>query len=108
MLSLKSGVRILGIRPESNLAIQICSSIFMDYGYDMEITSVMDGKHSSGSIHYSGGAFDVGVKKVPKEKRYHIFRDLRRACGEDFDVLHEFIGKPREHYHVEYQPKKGY
>lgn len=101
MLKLKPGTRILGIKPETVLAIAVAQSVFDSKGYDCTITSGVDGRHSRGSRHYSGYAFDLRTRHLPDtdaKQRIHLL--LKQALGADFDVILE-----PTHIHVEYDPK---
>lgn len=107
MLSLKPGVRLFGLRPETLLALVVAYSVYQDEGLDCIVTSGVDGTHKSGSLHYSGAAFDLRIHNVPLDKRAPLYARLKAALGEDYDVLWEAKGTPNEHLHVEYNPKKG-
>ena len=103
MLKIKPGVRILGLRPELLLGVMIVSSTMQKYGVDCVITSIMDGKHSRGSFHYSGAACDFRTRNVPAHMLQIIFKKLKENLGKDFDFILE-----RDHFHLEYQPKLPY
>lgn len=106
---IKPGVRILGVQTEMMLAISIVSSIYEELSFNCEITSIMDGVHGVGSLHYSGNAVDFGVHTVlPSTRLAEIVDLIKKNLGMDFDILHEYIGQDREHIHVEYQPKNSY
>lgn len=108
VIRLKPGVRLLGIRPEIALAINVVASVYQARGHDVVVTSVIDGVHSRGSEHYAGAAFDCRLNDLPEIDRGAIATDARIALGTDFDVLHEGAGTPGEHLHVEYDPKVPY
>lgn len=99
MIQLKPGVRITGIRPETVLAIQIAHSVWKELREPtpLTITSVVEGTHSQGSLHYVGAAVDLRKLWTPG-----FTAMLRDALGEEFDVVSE-----GNHIHVEFQPKKG-
>ena len=61
---------------------------------DTFITSIREGNHSPGSLHYRGDAFDIRNNSSIKLK------ELRHAAGADFDVIQE-----GDHIHIEYDPK---
>src|SRR5258706_15957258 len=108
MLSIKSGVRILGVQTEMLLAINIIYSVYEELSFNCQITSIMDGVHGVGSLHYSGNAVDFGVHTVPTSRLAEVVDLIKNNLGMDFDVLHEYVGQDREHIHVEYQPKNSY
>jgi hypothetical protein len=98
---LKPGVRVYGIRPEMVLALVAADRIWQRHGSELVVTSVMDGTHSRGSLHYAGCAVDL--------RTWHLddiaaaAQELREALGEDFDVVVE-----ASHVHLEYQAKAAY
>jgi hypothetical protein len=100
IVSLKPGVSVAGVRPEIAIAITVAASIYAKYELGCVVTSIVDGKHSHGSIHYSGGACDLRTRHVPKALRATIANELREALGSDYDVVLE-----GDHIHVEFQPK---
>ena len=66
------------------------------FNTDIYITSLRDGNHSVGSLHYDGLAFDM---------RYPdgiLFEDIKKALGPGWDVVYEDT-----HIHCEYDPKKN-
>jgi|TARA_Y100000310_G_scaffold291014_2_gene318622 hypothetical protein len=100
---LNEPVRIQGIRPELLLGLIICDAIFMEYGHEVEITSVIDGKHSRGSLHYAGAAADIRSRDIPENQREPIKIKCKAALGPDFDLVLE-----GSHYHLEFDPKNRY
>lgn len=69
------------------------------------ITSILDGRHMKGSLHYDGKAFDIRTwnkemngQMTDKEKRV-LARMVQDLLGDDFDVVVE-----KTHIHIEYQP----
>lgn len=61
------------------------------------ITSIRDGLHSPGSLHYEGNAFDL---RLPSKSRItKIVAALRRELGSPYDVVLE-----RTHIHIEFDP----
>lgn len=107
MIFIKPNVSILGLKPEALLGFLIASSIFDHHGFDTILTSGGEGRHSRGSLHYSGLGFDLRSKHLPSSAKKKVLKDLRRCLGESFDALLESEGKANEHFHVEYQPKKA-
>lgn len=60
----------------------------------LHVTSIRDGNHTPGSLHYIGMAFDL---------EYITHRDVKiykKLLGSDWDVVGE-----RTHVHCEYDPK---
>ena len=104
MLQLKPGVRLAGISPEIAVAINIAHSVWMEElkSVPMVLTSITDGRHSVGSLHYTGQAFDVRIRNIPRGNEWMdvLTKRLKGALGDDFDVVLE-----SDHYHIEHDPK---
>ena len=103
MLIIKSGVRILGLTSETSLGIRVVESVFDKYGLDCVITSVTEGNHSRGSLHYLGSACDFRIRHIPGKLIQKILATIKKALGSDFDFILE-----KDHFHMEYQPKTAY
>jgi hypothetical protein len=99
-MSLKAGVRVLGIRPEMVLALRIVEAVYQAHGAPFVITSVMEGTHKRASLHYLGCAADL---RLPPHDAASIVAEAKAALGEDFDVILE-----GDHVHVEFQAKTPY
>ncbi len=98
---IKPGADITGIRPEIVLAIVLAQPIFAAHGVPLVITSVMEGKHSRGSLHYVGLAVDLRVNDLPPSEWEIVTDQVKAALGPQFDVVLE-----KDHLHVEFQPKE--
>ena len=103
MLSLKTGVRVLGIRPELLLAVIVAERAYAEAAADCVITACVDSKHSRGSLHYSGAAVDLRTNNLHPGEADKIIARLRACLGADFDVLLE-----SDHIHIEFQPKEPF
>jgi len=99
MVSIKPGVRVLGLRPEILLAIVIADGVYTAAGADLVITSAVEGRHSQSSLHYSGCAFDARTREMDSAKVAEIVAALKARLGGDYDVVVEGT-----HLHVEFQP----
>jgi hypothetical protein len=97
---LSSAVRVHGLKPELLLALTIADGVYQRQGVELEITSIVDGKHSRGSLHYVGMAADLRTRTLPAGTAPLVARQLRAALGDDYDVVLEDT-----HLHVEFQPK---
>jgi len=96
-MRLKEGVKLAGIQPEIVLALQIAEQIYKDYGVELVVTSLLDGKHSSpNSLHYVGKAADLRTRDILANRREEIRKKLADALGNEFDVILE-----ADHYHIE-------
>ncbi len=99
-MKLKEGVNPTGLKPEIMLAIQCACMVYHKYGYDLTLTSICDGEHSAGSLHYVGLAVDLRIKNITHEPmRREIFEEIRDNLGANYDVILEST-----HIHIEYQP----
>ena len=77
-MTLKPGVRIAGIRPETVLGILAADQVYRDHDTDMVVTSVCEGKHSKGSLHYAGCAFDCRISNLA----WQYLRGGAIGCGQ--------------------------
>lgn len=102
-ISIKPGVRIQGMRPELNFALQIIDGAYKDAGHDCVITAVIDGTHMAGSLHYAGCAVDVRTRDLKPSELETLKTTLAGRLSGDFDVVLE-----GDHFHIEYQPKQPY
>lgn len=101
---IKPGVRVLGIRPEMVLAFVIIESVARRRGWDVRLTSGIEGQHTRASLHYTGNAGDIGLPPQPEAAT----AELREALGDDFDVVLEKDAPRGPHIHIEFQPKAPY
>lgn len=69
------------------------ADLYEDLGKDFFCTSIRDGNHGAGSLHYIGQAFDFRRDGV-------LISEIRDVLSRNFDVVDEL-----DHYHVEYDPK---
>ncbi len=96
---LKEGVRIQGIGNELLFALNVCDDVYSKYGEELVITSLVDGRHSQKSLHYTGDAADLRTFYFKKDEIPSIAEDIRSRLGIDYDVIVE-----EDHIHLEYQP----
>ncbi len=101
MLFLKPGVRLTGIRPELLIAVIAAERVYEEAGHDFTITACIEGKHSTGSLHYSGAAIDVRTRDMPSAEVEKLAARIRECLGGDFDVVIE-----TDHLHLEHHPKQ--
>ena len=100
---LKNGVKIKGIKPECIMGIMIAESVWklsLNTNDPMVITSVTDGKHMNGSLHYKGLAFDVRTNFLTSTQKSIFFDALRNHMDLEFDIVLE-----KSHIHIEFDPK---
>lgn len=100
-MKIKEGVKLTGMSAEILLALIIAQATakLFDVYYRITITSVTDGKHGKGSLHYIGNAADIRSKDMDFESEHFVML-LREALGKNYDVINE-----KDHIHIEYQPK---
>jgi len=102
-MRLKEGVKIQGVRSELILGLMVADEVYKNAGYELTITSLMDGTHSATSLHYSGCAVDLRTRNISSdEQKKLIVVQMKQKLGIDFDVILE-----SNHIHMEYQPRKG-
>jgi len=104
MLFLKLGVKLTDLTPQMALGVIVVASVYESYWTKCTITSINDGKHSDGSLHYKGRAADFRTKDFVGDK-VALVTSLKVALGENFDAVLEHVGAKDEHIHVEYDPK---
>ena len=108
-LKFKRGIHLVGVRDEILGALDVCADIFRKRGYDCVVTSTRysdpQDRHGRGSLHYKGLAVDLRSKHLATDQLKHeVLIEIRQRLGSDYDVLLESLGKPYEHYHIEYDP----
>ena len=96
----KNGVCITGIRPEILFGLMAAQNVYGNLGYDLIVTSVVDGKHSPTSLHYSGCAVDLRTRHMAVDDIKQARDQIAAALPNDFDVVLE-----PTHIHLEWQPR---
>ncbi len=74
------------------------AKVYRKHKEDLFVTSIREGNHGKGSLHYIGDAFDIR-----KPKKVWIINEIaliKEALGVHFDVVEEAT-----HIHIEYDPK---
>ncbi len=97
-MKLKPGVDIEGIQPETLVGMIAAYDVCRKLNVPCVITSVLDGKHSKKSLHYTGFAFDLRSRDMDAPRI--ATEMLKMALPNDFDIVRE-----KTHIHVEFQPK---
>ena len=100
-MKLKRNVRVLGIRPELLLALQVADGIWREHGKDLVVTSVTDSKHSMTSLHYAGCAADLRVRYFDAPTRQNVAEALINALTKEYQVMLE-----PDHIHLAYRPRR--
>ena len=81
------------LHPIAQKGLGRLAALHDENGVDLCITSIQEGTHSPGSLHYCGMAFDF-------LKQFIKIADIKEALGKEWDVIDE-----KTHYHAEYDPK---
>ena len=89
---LKQGVSLDGARPELLNGLDRLDALWKTHGMELVVTSGMDGKHMTGSLHYKGLAADL---------RFPLRDEIKATLGPDWDVVWE-----KDHLHVELDRKQ--
>jgi len=79
-MKLKPGVDVLGIKPELLLGLQVAEAVYARHRVELVVTSVTDGQHRRGSLHYQGLAADLRVHGLPAERS--VREGVAREIGE--------------------------
>lgn len=100
-MTIKSGVKLKGLKPEMALAATVVESVYQHFHHECTITSALDGKHSTNSLHYSGNALDFRTRDISSNITLNLRKTVEDRLGPEFDVVLE-----QDHLHVEFQPKE--
>lgn len=68
-------------------------------GHVMVITSIRDGKHMKGSLHYVGKAFDIRSRNMSDSELTTFIHLVKQECDSRLDIV-----KESNHIHIEYDP----
>ncbi len=105
----KDNVRLSQFKHLNHVIDAVDDSYMVVYGHEALMTSANDSKHSIGSKHYTGEAWDfrIWVDFNDPSKGYLSGLDLSNLVnyimlrvGINFDVISKI-----DHIHVEYDPK---
>lgn len=101
MLYFKAGVKMETLSPQIVLGLISVHAIFVEYGYgSLTITSICDGVHKSGSLHYRGNAVDIRTSDMSPIGLKNLVSRVSKCLGDNFDVVLE-----PTHLHIEYDPR---
>lgn len=97
----KEGVKVNGIKPELWVALHVADQVYTEHGADLVVTSVKDGKHSRGSLHYIGHAGDLRTRGMDKQVVKLMRDEIAGRLTDEYDIIIE-----ENHLHAEHQPKE--
>lgn len=108
MIKIKPGVSIAVLTPQMLMGHMIAASVLADLPvpYDYIITGGCEGKHGRASLHFTGNAGDHRSRHIPESQRKEISDLVAEALGDEFDAVLE-QNPEQNHFHIEFQPKKG-
>jgi len=96
------GPKISGVRAEIAFIMPVIAKVFADINQECVITSVTDGAHSYGSLHYSGAAVDIRTRHLSEGQKRAVHSRIKSALNSEYDVVLE-----KTHIHIEFQPKRA-
>lgn len=94
-MRIKEGVDFNGIQPETIMGILIVDGIMKREGHISCVTSILDGVHRAGSLHYAGLAFDQRTwanrsgDQLPLAEKERLAQLFRKRLGPGWDVVVE-------------------
>jgi len=104
---LKSGVDLMGAKPELLFGVQVVAALFEKRHRDCIVTSVRDGQHGRGSVHPFGYAADLRSWHLDSEEdKLTLVAEAKHYLHEQYDFLYEpAVGERAEHFHLEVDPR---
>ena len=97
MIKFKAGVVVhpYTVRSSEMMRILDVADTETPAGYDVTVTSGCEGKHSPGSSHYKGKAWDLRIRDFPGDVKIWVAR-IKEALGSRYFVLLE-----SDHIHIQ-------
>lgn len=83
------------------LGLMVVNSVFERLGFELVLTSAIEGTHKRASLHYMGAGGDLRLP--PPVLVEQAVKEAKEALGDDYDVVLE-----GDHIHTEFQPKAPY
>ena len=104
ILRIKPGVDLLGLQPQTTLAIAVAHSCYTAVHKHGECVITEVGptvEHSRGSRHYVGLTFDMRIHGLPNREQAVLAKMIKESLTNQYDVVLE-----KDHIHVEYDPER--
>lgn len=102
-MRLKKGVIAEGVQAQTWYAIGVAEVVYRDLNTQLVVTSLKEGEHKEGSLHYLGLACDLRTRDLSRPGRQAALSRLVALLDpQGYDVIEE-----ASHFHIEYDPKKG-
>ena len=107
-LALKIGIT-LTVTPQIDRMIRVADLAYakvLGRAFSVVVTSGNDGKHMTGSLHYTNAALDFRTGHawepplMTADEAEEVREELAALLGAGYDVVLE-----KDHLHIEYQPK---
>lgn len=106
MIQVKDGVVFKRLMPQIYIILPALDAIFDNANRPCVITSAADGTHKTDSFHYKDLALDLRSRDLPNEQvKLEVLQRIKDALGENYEVFLEQMGRPGEHFHLEFDPK---
>ncbi len=96
-MKVKRGVVLAGLNLRMRKVLIEADHLWKVYGYELVITSALDGVHSPGSLHPYGYALDFRTRYFDKKHHKDIVVSLNHRLGEGYQVILH-----KTHIHVEF------
>ena len=91
------------VQPELIRLVAAVANLAQEMPIDIMITAGIDGVHLRDSYHYALRAIDLRTHNFPDQAAIKVFSDkLLATHGPGHQILHESIGTPNEHLHVQF------
>jgi hypothetical protein len=108
MIDIKAGVVFEVLTDEMQEAMRVVQAVWGRMSCPRPaITSAHDGHHVDGSKHYMDQALDFRLRNVPMAAREPAIQAVQAELGSLYTVLHEDVGTPNEHMHVQFDQQRG-
>jgi hypothetical protein len=98
-IQVKNGVVLKEVNDVLLKILDGIDRVFLVHGTIPTITSLNDGTHMKGSLHYKNAAVDLRVIDIPQVEWAGIRSNLAKILGPMFQVILE-----KDHIHIETSP----